>query len=100
MTGLKKNIAMNVALSTIAEVVKTATDAMRELTKALRAMSQSLRRIEKLLDEQTGYLVETKDVVAEQANLLGATKVSTEKKPSSAKRKKSSKKSSTAKSAK
>ena len=72
MAGAKKNIAMKVALSTVTEVVSTATDAMRDMTDALVAMATSLRRIEKLLDEQTDYLVETKQVVAEKADLVTA----------------------------
>ena len=68
MAGVKKNIAMKVAMATVTEAVRMATDAMHDMTDALVAMATTLRRIEKLLDEQTDYLVETKQVIEDKAD--------------------------------
>jgi hypothetical protein len=87
--GGTKDIAMKVAMAAVTDVGKTATTAMQDLTDAITGMAQSLRRIEQLLDEQTDYLVATKDVVAEQADLLSATNGSSAKKAPSAKAAKS-----------
>lgn len=67
MAGMKKNIAMRVAITTVTEAVRMATDAIRDMTEAMVAMAATLRRIEKLLDEQTDHLVETKDIIIEHA---------------------------------
>jgi hypothetical protein len=48
-------------------------------------MATTLRRIEKLLDEQTDYLVETRDVVADKADVLSAKTGSSPKKAPSTK---------------
>jgi hypothetical protein len=58
---------------------------MRDLTEAMTTMAESLRRIEKLLDEQTDYLVETRDVVADKADVLSAKTGSSPKKAPSTK---------------
>ena len=75
-----KSIATKVALAAITDVVKTATEAVRDLTDAITDMADSLRRIEQLLDEQTDYLAETRDVVADKAESLSAPTGSSAKK--------------------